>query len=73
MNIIEAAKQLQQGYKVRRKCWLEFRFSDDLYLQIPLHTREIVPMVYSPSFEEPLYPYSPTTEDYLANDWEVTE
>lgn len=71
MNIIEAVKQLTRGYKVRRKFWLTV--GNDLYLQLPLHTREIVPMVYSPNFEKPLHPYPPTTDDYLANDWEVVE
>lgn len=67
MNIIEAAKQLQRGYKVRRKFW------DDLYLQ-----GEIIPIVYSPDFKDPLTDEIGkscflTMDEYLADDWEVVE
>lgn len=63
MNIIEAASELKDGKKIRRKDWDDRYIRNDMMLYIAHRD-----FFYIPSERFEFY-----TNDLLADDWEVVE
>lgn len=61
MNIIEAAKQMKEGKRVRRKCW-----PTKSYIQDPCDDGCI-------SFAYAAFPSHFHIEDLTTDDWEIVE